>query len=61
MKGSITLSQQHYSLPCLERFGLANCNGTERPMTSRLSVKDQPETVDIKDQELYRGMVGSLL
>ncbi len=33
----------------------------DKPITSRLTVRDQPETVNIPDQELFRGMVGSLL
>ena len=60
-RGSVTVSQEHYSMACLERFGLANCNGNDKPITSRLTVKDQPATVNTVDQELYRGMVGSLL
>ena len=60
-KGSVTVSQEHYSMACLERFGLANCNGNDKPITSRLTVKDQPAVVNTTDQELYRGMVGSLL
>ena len=60
-RGSVTVSQEHYSMACLERFGLANCNGNDKPITSRLTVKDQPAAVNTVDQELYRGMVGSLL
>jgi hypothetical protein len=44
-------------MACLERFGLANCNGNYKPITSRLTVKEQPAAVNT---ELYRGMVGSL-
>jgi hypothetical protein len=60
-KGTVTVSQQHYVMACLEKFGLAQCNGADTPMVERLSVKDQPDTVDKKLQEQYRGMVGSLL
>ena len=60
-KGTITVSQEHYVKACLEKFGLAQCNGSDTPMTERLSAKDQPATVDPKNQERYRGMVGSLL
>jgi hypothetical protein len=48
-------------MACLEKFGLANCNGNDKPITSRLTFKDQPSEVNTADQELYRGMVGSLL
>jgi hypothetical protein len=61
VKGSVTVSQEHYAMACLERFGLANCNGVDKPITSRLTAKDQPADVNASDQELYRGMVGSLL
>ena len=60
-KGTVTVSQQHYVMACLEKFGLAQCNGTDTPMTERLSTTDQPSTIDLKNQEQYRGMVGSLL
>ncbi len=60
-RGSVTVSQEHYSMACLERFGLANCNGNDKPNSSRLTVKDQPTAVNTVGQELYRGMVGSLL
>ncbi len=36
-------------------------NGVDKPITSRLTAKDQPADVNTSDQELYRGMVGSLL
>jgi hypothetical protein len=61
VKGSVTVSQEHYAMACLEQFGLANCNGVDKPITSRLTAKDQPADVNASDQELYRGMVGSLL
>ena len=60
-KGTVTVSQQHYVMACLEKFGLAQCNGSDTPMTDRLTAKDQPATIDPKNQERYRGMVGSLL
>ena len=60
-KKSISLNQQHYIEACLQKFGLTSCHGVCTPMTERLSVKDQPETVDLKIQALYREMVGSLL
>ncbi len=60
-RGSVTVSQEHYSMACLDRFGRANCNGNDKPITSRLTVKDQPAAVNNVGQELYCGMVGSLL
>ena len=48
-------------MACLEKFGLANCNGVDKPISSRLTMQDQPEVVNSTAQELYRGMVGSLL
>ena len=60
-KGTVTGSQEHYVKACLEKFGLAQCNGSETPMAERLSTKVQPFTVDLKNQERYRAMVGSLL
>ena len=50
IRGSVTVSQEHYSMACLERFGLANCNGNDKPITSRLTVKDQPAEVNTNDQ-----------
>jgi hypothetical protein len=46
---------------CLKLFGLANYNGVDKPITFCLIAKDQPADVNTSDQELYRGMVGSLL
>ncbi len=61
VKGTVTVDQEHYVLACLEKFGLNRCNGFDKPITSRLTVRDQPEAVNNSDQELFRGMVGSLL
>jgi hypothetical protein len=46
VKGSVTVSQEHYAMACLQRFGLANCNGVDKPITSRLTAKDQPADVN---------------
>ena len=59
-KGTVTVSKQHYVMACLEKFGLTHCHGTDTPMTVRLSTTDQPSTIDLKNQEQFRGMVGSL-
>ncbi len=55
------MSQEHYSMACFERFGPANCNRNDKPISSWITVKDQPAVVNTTDQELYCGMVGSLL
>ena len=60
-KGTVTMSQEHYLMSCLEKFGLSDCNGADKPISSRLTVQDQPEVTNSTAQELYRGMVGSLL
>ena len=60
-KGTVTMSQEHYLMACLEKFGLADCNGVDKPISARLTVQDQPEVTNSSVQELYRGMVGSLL
>ena len=43
-KGTVTVSQEHYLLACLEKFGLANCNGVDKPMTSRLTFRINQKT-----------------
>ena len=52
VKGLVTVCLEHYSMACLEKFGLANCNGNDTPITSRLTVKDQPTEVKTSEQEL---------
>ena len=57
---TVTVSQQHYVMACLEKFGLAQCNGSDTPMTDRLTAEtNQPRS--IPKFRRYRGMVGSLL
>ena len=48
-------------MACLEKFGLADCNGGDKPISARLIVQDQPEVTNNSVQELYRGMVCSFL
>ena len=55
---SLKLSQKHYLTECLKRFGLETANGAKTPMSERLTVKDQPSTIDSTRQTLYREMVG---
>jgi hypothetical protein len=61
VKHTVSISQKHYIQSCLDKFGLANANGVDTPMSDRLSTAQQPETVNNDDQSLYRAMVGSLL
>ena len=42
-KGTVTMSQEHNLMACLEKFGLRDCNGVDKPIASRLTVQDQPE------------------
>ena len=60
-KGTVTVNHKHYVVACLKKIGLSQCNGEDSPVTERLSTKDQPATVDPKNQEQYCGMVGSFL
>ena len=48
-------------MACLEKVGLTDCNGMDKPIASRLPVQDQQDVPNSTAQELYRGMVGSLL
>ncbi len=60
----MTVDQEHYvefAFACLEKFSLARCSGVDKSITSRLTIQDQPETVNLEDQERFGGMVGSLL
>ena len=45
----------------LEKFGLKDCNGVDKPIPSRLTVQDQQEVPKSTAQELYSGMVDSLI
>jgi hypothetical protein len=60
-KRKVALSQSHYILSCLDRFGLSNCNGVDLPLRERLSSSSQPSTPVADDCTVYRAMVGSLL
>jgi hypothetical protein len=60
-KSTVSISQKHYIQSCLEKFGLASCNGRDTPLSQRLSTSQQPKEVNEDDQTLYRAMVGSLL
>jgi hypothetical protein len=62
----VTVDQEHFvefALACLETFSLARCSGVDKSITSRLTIQDQPATVNLEDpgQERFGGMVGSLL
>jgi hypothetical protein len=60
-KHTVSVSQKHYILSCLDKFGLNTCNEVDTPMANRLSTSDQPTDANPAAQELYRAMVGSLL
>ena len=60
-KVTVTMSQEHYLMACLEKFGLTDCIGVDKPIFARLSVQNQSEVTNPSVQELYRGMVGSFL
>ena len=60
-KVTVTMSQEHYLMACLEKFGLTDCIGVDKPIFARLSVQNQSEVTNPSVQELYRGRVGSLL
>ena len=57
----IALSQSHYILTCLDRFGMSDCNGVDLPLRERLSNSSQPSSPIASYCEVYRAMVGSLL
>ena len=60
-KKLIALSQSHYILTCLDRFGMSDCNGVDLPLRERLSNSSQPAVPIANYCEAYRAMVGSLL
>ena len=60
-KRKVALSQSHYILSCLDRFGLSSCNGVDLPLRERLSSSSQPSTPVPENCTVYRAMVGSLL
>ena len=39
-EGTVTMSQEHYLMACLEKFGLADCNGVDKPISARLTSKN---------------------
>ena len=47
------MSQEHYLMACLEKFGLTDCNNVDKPIASRLTVQDQQEVPNSTAQELY--------
>jgi hypothetical protein len=53
------MSQKNYRMACLEKFGLADCNCVDKPISARLTVQDQQEVANSTVQELYHGMAGT--
>ncbi len=60
-KRKVALSQTHYILSCLDRFGLSNCSSVDLPLRARLSSSLQPSTSFQETCSVYRAMVGTLL
>jgi hypothetical protein len=60
-KQMVALSQSHYILSCLDRFGMSDCHGVDLPLRERLTNSSQPSTLFPDDCSVYRAMVGSLL
>ncbi len=56
-KRKVALSQSHYILSCLDRFGLSDCNGVDLPLRERLSASSQPSTPLPDDCTVYHAMV----
>jgi hypothetical protein len=53
--------QTQYIDELLTRFEMSDCNPVSIPMVQRLSSMDGGEKLSVKDHEVYRNMVGSLL
>ena len=60
-KQMVALSQSHYILSCLDRFGMSDCHGVDLPLRERLTHSSQPSTPIPGDCSVYQAMVGSLL
>jgi hypothetical protein len=35
IKGTVTMSQEHCLMACLEKFGLSHCNGVDKPISAQ--------------------------
>jgi hypothetical protein len=60
-KLTVNIDQTQYIDELLERYEMTDCNPVSIPMVHRLSSNDGGEKLSVKDHELYRNMVGSLL
>ncbi len=60
-KRLVALSQSHYILTCLDRFGMSDCNGVELPLRERLSTAAQPSSPIASYCEVYRAILVGLL
>jgi hypothetical protein len=60
-KLTVNIDQTQYIDELLERFQMTDCNPVSTPMLQRLSAEHGGEKLSVKDHELYRNMVGSLL
>ena len=60
-KLTVNIDQTQYIDELLERFQMTDCNPVSTPMVQRLSAEHGGEKLTVKEDELYRNMVGSLL
>ena len=60
-KLTVNIDQTQYIDELPERFQMTDCNPVATPMLQRLSAEHGGEKLPVKDHELYRNMVGSLL
>jgi hypothetical protein len=60
-KLTVNIDQTQYIDELLARFEMSDCNPVSTPMIQRLSTIDGGEKLSVKDHEMYRNMVGSLL
>eukprot|EP00752_Nemacystus_decipiens_P017171 g15384.t1 len=62
--GTITLSQEKYTLSVLKRFGMENCNPSHTPGTGGADIKASTATNTLlsdEDKKEYQSLVGSLI
>jgi hypothetical protein len=58
---TVYIDQTQYIDELLTSFEMSDCNPVLIPMVQRLSSMDGGEKLSVKDHEVYRNMVGSLL
>ncbi len=60
-KLTVNIDETQYIDELLEQFQMTNCIPVSTPMLQRLLAEHGKEKLSVKDHELYRNMVGSLL